>query len=180
MDPAAGAEPGTVKPGEVADGLSHKLDPRWVDLERQTGWITTIVLTGICLVGVTFVIVTYGPSRLASAVGLTAVVVALACITWWQQRWPAVAYRHASYRVDSEGLEIRRGVYFRSVTNVPRSRIQHTDVSQGPLQRRYGLATLVVHTAGSESAEVDLPGLRHDTALRIRDHLLPRSADDAV
>ena len=94
--------------------------------------------------------------------------------------WPAVEYRHASYRVDANGLEIRRGVYFRAVTNVPRSRVQHTDVAQGPLQRRFGLATLIVHTAGNDSAVVELPGLTHDTALAIRDHLLPGRSDDAV
>jgi membrane protein YdbS with pleckstrin-like domain len=58
--------------------------------------------------------------------------------------------------------------------------VQHTDVSQGPLQRRYGLATLTVHTAGTENAQVQLPGLPHDVALSIRDHLLPGNTADAV
>jgi len=99
---------------------------------------------------------------------------------WWQQVWPPLEYRFAAYRVDGNGLEIRRGVYFRAVINVPRSRVQHTDVAQGPLQRRFGLATLIVHTAGNESAVVELPGLTHDIALAIRDHLLPGRSDDAV
>jgi membrane protein YdbS with pleckstrin-like domain len=110
----------------------------------------------------------------------TFAIVLLSLFGWWLQRWPAIEYRFTSYRVDAEGLEIRRGVYFRAVTTVPRSRIQHTDVSQGPLQRRFELGTLTVHTAGSQSAEVDLPGLPHDIALRIRDHLLPQHTEDAV
>jgi len=101
-------------------------------------------------------------------------------LTWWLVTWPPVSYRYVSYRVDADGLEIRSGVYFRSVTTVPKSRVQHTDVSQGPLQRGYGLATLTVHTAGTENAEVRLPGLPHDVALRIRDHLLPGNTADAV
>jgi len=180
VDPEVAAKPDAANSGDVADGLSRMLDPRWVDLERQTGWIATMVATTIGVVAATLLVVVYDPPRLATALLLTMMAVALVLFAWWQQRWPGIAYRHASYRVDTDGLEIQRGVYFRSVTTVPRSRIQHTDVSQGPLQRRYGLATLVVHTAGSESAEVDLPGLRHEIALRIRDHLLPRSADDAV
>ena len=89
-------------------------------------------------------------------------------------------YRHTSYRVDDQGIEIRRGVYWRVVINVPRSRVQHIDVSQGPLDRRYGLGTLVVYTAGTDHAKVELGGLEHGRALRIREHLLPSGADDAV
>ena len=44
----------------------------------------------------------------------------------------------------------------------------------------YGLGTLVIYTAGTEHARVHLPGLDHRVALRIRDHLLARMADDVV
>jgi membrane protein YdbS with pleckstrin-like domain len=117
---------------------------------------------------------------LGFAVLATGVVAALLMLTWFLQRWPAIDYRHASYRVDQSGLEIRGGVYFRHVINVPRSRVQHTDVSQGPVERQYGLATLAIHTAGTEHARVELSGLPHDVAVAIRDHLLPRDLIDAV
>jgi len=131
-------------------------------------------------IGLTIFLLAARPSTWLSGLVIVLVLAAVASFAVWRQRWPAIEYRYASYRVDADGLEIRRGVFFRSVTNVPRSRVQHTDVAQGPLQRQHGLATLIVHTAGSDSAEVHLPGLPHDTALRIRDHLLPRDADDAV
>jgi membrane protein YdbS with pleckstrin-like domain len=57
--------------------------------------------------------------------------------------------------------------------------VQHIDVAQGPLERRYGLATLSIYTAGTEYARVDLPGLRHERAVAIRDHLLPGHDRDA-
>jgi len=90
-----------------------------------------------------------------------------------------IDYRHASYRLDEQCLEIRRGVFWRTIVTVPRSRVQHTDVSQGPLERRLGLGTLVVYTAGTDHARVSLGGLEHARALRIREQLLPRG-DDAV
>jgi hypothetical protein len=99
---------------------------------------------------------------------------------WWLHRWPEIEHRYASYRVDDQGIEIRGGVVWRSVVNVPRSRVQHTDVSQGPLERSYGLGTLTIFTAGTDHARVDLAGLEHATALAIRDHLLPRERADAV
>ncbi len=66
------------------------------------------------------------------------------------------------------------------VTHVPRSRVQHTDVSQGPLERRYGLGTLVVYTAGTNHARVALPGLAHEVARALRDELRAERVDDAV
>ncbi len=63
---------------------------------------------------------------------------------------------------------------------MPRSRVQHTDVSQGPLERRFDLATLVLHTAGTQHAAVSLGGLSHKAALAIRDYLIEGGAGDAV
>jgi membrane protein YdbS with pleckstrin-like domain len=99
---------------------------------------------------------------------------------WFAYRWPPRAYEYASYRVDDQGIEIRRGVHWRVVINVPRSRVQHIDVSQGPVERRFGLGTLVIFTAGTEHAKVELEGLEHGRALRLREHLLPPGSADAV
>jgi len=164
----------------IADGISRPLDPRYVVLERQVGWIATAVLTVVALGGLGVFLLAARPGWAAATLVGGLMAAGLVAFAWWQQAWPPLEYRHASYRVDGNGLEIRRGVYVRAVINVPRSRVQHTDVAQGPLQRRFGLATLIVHTAGNESAVVELPGLTHDIALAIRDHLLPGRSDDAV
>jgi membrane protein YdbS with pleckstrin-like domain len=58
--------------------------------------------------------------------------------------------------------------------------VQHTDVSQGPLERRFGLGTLVIYTAGTAHSRVNLEGLDHEVARRIRAHLLPKDEGDAV
>jgi membrane protein YdbS with pleckstrin-like domain len=99
---------------------------------------------------------------------------------WFAWRWPARAYAHTFYRVDADGIEIRKGVHWRTVLNVPRSRVQHIDVSQGPIERRYGLSTLVIYTAGTDHAKVELEGLEHGRALQVREQLLPTGTSDAV
>ena len=86
--------------------------------------------------------------------------------------WPAVRYRHIRYRLDAHGVTIRRGVVWRTVTSVPTSRVQHTDVSRGPLERYFDLATLVIHTAGTRDASVALSGLGHREAMALRDRLI--------
>ena len=65
---------------------------------------------------------------------------------------PRRRYRRWAYREGGEELEIRRGMIVRVRTIVPFGRVQHIDVAQGPVQRRFGLATLVLHTAGTQSA----------------------------
>ena len=104
-------------------------------------------------------------------------------LAWLAQMWPPIEYRYVRYRLDSQGVDIRTGVVWRRVISVPRSRVQHIDVAQGPFERRYGLATLSIYTAGTGFAKVDLPGVPYARAVRIRDHLLPgreHGADDGT
>ena len=63
---------------------------------------------------------------------------------------------------------------------LPRVRIQHTDVSQGPLERRYGIGTLKLYTAGSRHTRIELPGLNHDDAIALRDALLAEGGGSGV
>jgi membrane protein YdbS with pleckstrin-like domain len=169
----------------IADGIEKPLDRRVIALDRTIGMVVTALLALPSFVFVVLV-AAVGASggralpvlaSLALLGGWAAAVVALGTFTY---RWPAVVYRHASYRVDAQGIEIRRGVYWRRILNIPRSRVQHTDVSQGPVERKYGLGTLVIYTAGTDHARVALSGLDYATAVRIRQHLLPGEASDAV
>ena len=175
-DPSS--EPAT--PASVADGVDHPLDPRYVVLQQQIGWISAIV-TSLGWLTVTVLIASL---RLLSA-GFTPLLFAFwvaATIgnTWWKQKRPALEYRHSAYRLDSEGIEIRRGVFWRTEVSVPRTRVQHTEVSQGPFERRHGLGTLSIYTAGVSHSMVSLPGLEYERALRIRDYLLPHGVADVV
>ncbi|NIQ53994.1 MAG: PH domain-containing protein, partial [Gammaproteobacteria bacterium] len=55
---------------------------------------------------------------------------------------------------------------------VPHTRIQHVDVRRGPLDRWLGLARVVVFTAGSRGAMVEVPGLDAGDAEALRDRLI--------
>ena len=151
------------------------LDPRFVLLQRVVGWYVTAAISLALIVGS---VILLGPRRWYWC--LVIWVLGTVALGWFSYRWPEVEYRHTAYRVDGDGIEIKSGVYWRDLSNVPRSRIQHTDVAQGPLERKYGLGRLVIYTAGTAHSRVVLPGLAHETALQIRDHLLPRESADAV
>lgn len=164
----------------IADGRERSLDPRSIAVQRITGWIVSgAIMAGQLLALLLVLFLAPLPGWAMALLVLLGVAVILG-LAWLAHRWPEVEHRHASYKVDGRGIEIRRGVVWRKVINVPRSRVQHTDVSQGPLERGHGLATLVLFTAGTSHARVDLHGLDHATALRIRDHFLAGEGDDAV
>ncbi len=164
----------------LADGARHQLDPRFIRFERVVGMLTTATLSLAGLIALALVAVFGSLQVVWLVVWVAAWLVATIALAWFAYRWPQLAFRHAAYSVSSEVLEIRGGVVWRHVRKVPRSRVQHTDVAQSPLQRRYGLATLVIHTAGTEHARITLGGLAHQTALDLREHLLPREHIDAV
>lgn len=84
-------------------------------------------------------------------------------------RLPLRRYHARGYTVTEDRLRVVRGLLFRSDTIVPFGRVQHIDVTRGPLERIYGLATLVLHTAGTHNSSVPLPGLAHDDALAMRE-----------
>lgn len=73
------------------------------------------------------------------------------------------------YAFTGRELHVASGWLFRSHTIVPVSRVQHIDVSQDPFERHFGVASLSLYTAGSESNVVRLPGIRRETADAIRD-----------
>ena len=86
-------------------------------------------------------------------------------------RVPLRRYQARGYQMGGDRLRVVRGLIFRSDTVVPFGRVQHIDVHQGPIERGYGLATLILHTAGNHNASVALPGLGHEDALEMREEI---------
>lgn len=91
---------------------------------------------------------------------------------------PRRRYRSWSYGEGEDELDIRHGLLFRMRTIVPFGRVQHIDVAQGPVERRYGVATLILHTAGTRGAAVSLPGLAHAEAESMRDRIRAKIRQD--
>jgi membrane protein YdbS with pleckstrin-like domain len=91
---------------------------------------------------------------------------------------PPRRYRAWGYGIDSEELQVRRGVWTRVHRVVPLDHVQHIDVSQGPLERAFGICSLVLHTAGTLHSQIVLPGLARATAERLRDEIRARIREE--
>ena len=175
-DPSAAAN-GTVT---IADGVARRLDPKFVAFQRAVGLIGTAVISAALLIAAVIFWLTSDLPQWAYLLIVPLWLIATAALAWFCYSWPVLEDRHTWYTIDSQAIEIRRGVVWREVTTVPRSRVQHIDVSQGPIERSYNLGRLIIYTAGTDHARVELPGLNHQVALSVRDHLLPGAGDDAV
>lgn len=70
----------------------------------------------------------------------------------------------------NEDLVVSRGVMVRRVSIIPYGRMQYVEVSAGPLERIFGLATVRMHTAAAAS-DARIPGLDGEEAARLRDQL---------
>jgi membrane protein YdbS with pleckstrin-like domain len=92
---------------------------------------------------------------------------------------PPRRYRAWAYGMDGEELQVRRGIWTRVHTLVPLDHVQHIDVSQGPLERAFGICSLVLHTAGTLHSQIVLPGLDRATAERMRDEIRGRIGEEA-
>lgn len=92
-------------------------------------------------------------------------------LAYWVWVVPQRRYDRWGYNVGTDRLRIERGYLFYSDTVVPYGRIQHIDVDQGPIERRYDLATLSAHTAGTHGSTITLPGLKHADAVALRERI---------
>lgn len=101
----------------------------------------------------------------------TACIVMFAIFLIFAAYWiagPEVFYRRYRYRIDDEKAEIRRGIITISHSMVPIERIHQVEVSKGPVNRMFGLANVVITTAGGVTT---LEYLDEDTAESIASKL---------
>lgn len=106
-------------------------------------------------------------ANLATAGAVLSAVVVLAALGW---RLVGRSYLSWGYAERDDDLLVRHGWMFRRLVVVPYGRMQFVDVTAGPLERRFGLATLQLHTAAA-ATDARIPGLPPAEAARLRDTL---------
>lgn len=151
------------EPFAPADQPWVRVSPRLATLRRLL-----LVLYGSVVTVVTAVVAAAAAPVLAAVV----VVIGLAGIGWgWVVLGRAVRSWGYAERVDD--LLVTRGILFRQLVVVPYGRMQFVDVTAGPLDRWFGLATVQLHTAAA-ATDAQIPGLEPAEAARLRDRLAAR------
>jgi uncharacterized protein len=80
-------------------------------------------------------------------------------------------YRYTFWKLDRDGFAVKRGRIWQWETRVPTTRVQHMDLKRGPLERAHGLASVILHTAGTRLSAVSVSGIDHHDAERLREYL---------
>jgi hypothetical protein len=105
-------------------------------------------------------------SALAAIGGALAVLVAGAVLDVLLQRRVGAW----GYLEREDDLLVRRGLMVHRLSVVPYGRMQFVDVTAGPIERSFGLATVRLHTAAA-ATDARIPGLEAAEAARLRDQL---------
>ena len=141
----------------------HQFDPRVVPWWRAQSAIgTAVVVVPLTVLGLLI-----PPARLwllGPAAFLFVILLASTLVL------PVWMHRVHRWEVTDTAVYSLTGYFWRTWRIAPMSRIQTVDTTQGPLQRHYGLSTLVVTTASS-AGEIKLEGLEQEQAAALAERL---------
>ena len=146
-----------------------RVSPKLATLRR---WIS--VVSGVIVVAAVAVLAWLLHPWLAGVV----VAAGLLLVAWG---WVVVgrSVRSWGYAERADDLLVTSGVLNRQLVVVPYGRMQFVDVTAGPLDRRFGLATVQLHTAAA-ATDAQIPGLVPAEAARLRDRLAARGEAGAA
>lgn len=143
----------------------HQLDPRARTLWQLSGAIFTgVVLLGVVLIGTALLRFTAAPAAFVIAAGALAVLLS----ALWIWPIPTVEWRHWRYEIGEQEVDLQHGWLIVTRTLVPMAQIQHVDSRRGPLERRFGLSTVVLYTAAGSN---EIPALDDAVAGDVRDRI---------
>ncbi len=137
--------------------------------------LVVVLLAGLLLGGLGVATV-LRPERAGWWGGLAVLVLLLLGVAW---RVIDRSVRAWGYAERDDDVIVTRGVSWRRIDVVPYGRMQMVDVSSGPLDRMFGLATVRLHTA-SPTTSGRIPGLAPAEAARLRDRLTRRGEVQAT
>jgi hypothetical protein len=152
-------------PGLNAEGWQpgewQRPSPRLRDMRRLQVAGTTLAAA---VVGALAILIPLGVWEALVAAGAILVAGVVA------ERFAERRVRAWAYCEREDDLLVRRGVMFTRLSVVPYGRMQFVDVTAGPVERSFGLATVRMHTAAAAS-DARIPGLSAADAARLRDQL---------
>ncbi|MBU2665880.1 PH domain-containing protein [Actinoplanes bogorensis] len=144
------------------------VSPKLITVELIVRWVWTLILIAGLVVG----LVLQGHWLWKLGIAL------LVLNAIWRSFVTVRAVRAWGYAERDNDLLVRHGLLVRRLSIVPYARMQFVDVTAGPLERAFGLATVQLHTAAAAS-DAQIPGLAPAEASRLRDRLTALGEDRA-
>jgi uncharacterized protein len=88
------------------------------------------------------------------------------------------SFVNKGYAIRDKDVIYRSGWLIQVTHTCPFNRIQHSTVTMGPLERNFGLARLVLYTAGSNDADMSIPGITDEVAQSLKEWITKKIADE--
>ncbi len=147
----------------------HRVDPRARRWWAAQAWLTVsgpLLLTAVTLLVLS---VLFFPGALPWLGPLVTVVLILPALGY-ALAMPRVRYRVHAWEVGHSAVYAASGWFWQKRRIAPLSRVQTVDTRRGPLQQRYGLATVTVTTA-STAGDVTIAGVSDEVARQLAEHI---------
>lgn len=90
----------------------------------------------------------------------------------WFVMYNGLSFHYMGYALREKDISFKSGYLWRSVTTIPFNRVQHCDLKQGMLDRRFGLSKVTIYTAGGQNTDLEIPGLLTETAEQLKAFIL--------
>lgn len=82
------------------------------------------------------------------------------------------SYKKKGYGLRNKDITYHKGVFFQSKTTIPFNRVQHCEITQGPIERMFNLKSLVIYTAGGQSSDLNINGLEPNEAEQLKEYIV--------
>ncbi|MCQ4085501.1 PH domain-containing protein [Saccharibacillus sp. JS10] len=142
----------------------RRLHPDWIAASRL-GSACLYIIPLLIAITLTILSALLDWNWLPLWIGVIAIVVFALLFVFFAFRVPVIRYNRLEFAVFEEEIEIRKGLFFMKETLIPMTKVQHVELENGPILRKYRLAELKIVTAATTHT---IAGLKADEAEQLK------------
>lgn len=152
-----------------------RISPKALKVWKIYGVFETLIIAAVAAGAITLTVMFEWPQWIIAA----AVAVLILFTYLFVFFIPTIKWKRWRYEVREQEIELQRGIFIVKRTLVPMVRVQHVDTVQGPILKKYELATITISTAATVH---EIPALDVEEADELRNSIsqLARVAEDDV
>ena len=135
------------------------------------------VKTQLLIILLPLIVLSFLPLLLAQRLFLLAIPVLVILLATIISRLVIKKSRLKGIALRKQDMAFRSGLYWQKTVLLAYNRIQHVEVSSGPLQRKYGLSSLKFFTAGGSGVDLKVDGLSSKRAEQVRSFIIEKCGE---
>lgn len=161
-------------PQLVIDTLPDFRGIAYDSLAKAAPWVPfwpSLILFGVLtIVDLVLLLVTPLPST--AAITMLAVLWVLFALIQWHN---FAGHKIRGVAARTHDIVFKKGLFWRKTKLVPFRRVQHIEIHRNPIERKLGLSSLKIFTAGGSGVDLNISGLENDRAEKIKQYILEKT-----